>query len=131
MSDTLLQTLRRDFDAGDYPSGARLVVEFLRRGLHESLTRPDESCWKAAIEYHQVDKALMNPILLAGWGRDGDYAEWDGGWIGKDASGYFVASGGCDTTGWDCRSGATLNFHGGLDELALHLDTDAIRGLIT
>lgn len=39
--------------------------------------------------------------VTAAWGMNGDYSEWEGGFVGQVQDGrWFYLSGWCDTTGW-------------------------------
>ncbi len=157
MSDATLRTLRREFEAGDYPSGARLVVELLRRGLHEQLGAPAPKSWASAWCYHEETLSVLGSslvkdengltvgqwdpegprwtvplVLLAGTNAindDGSDMEWR--WIGRIPDGrWFLVEAGCDYTGWDCQSGAKVLHLGELDGLAMAIDTDTVRMLL-
>lgn len=49
--------------------------------------------------------------VLAAWGRNGDYAEWSGGFLLKLKDGRVAyIEGWCDTTGWGCQDGVETRF---------------------
>jgi hypothetical protein len=47
----------------------------------------------------------------AAWGEQGDYAEWEGGFLVelKDSRFAYI-SGWCDTTGWGCQDGTDIQW---------------------
>lgn len=53
----------------------------------------------------------------AAWGTQGDYAEWDGGFVIRMKDGRrLYLTGWCDTTGWGCQDGTEMSELSG-DEL--------------
>jgi hypothetical protein len=45
----------------------------------------------------------------AAWGLDGDFAEWEGGFVIRLTSGKrLYITGWCDTTGWGCQDGTEI-----------------------
>lgn len=50
--------------------------------------------------------------VVAAWGRTGDYAEWEGGFLLRLKDGrHAYLSGWCDTTGWGCQDGIDVHFY--------------------
>lgn len=48
-------------------------------------------------------------LVMAAYGKSGDYAEWDGGFLLQMKDGRIAhLSGGCDTTGWGCQCRAEV-----------------------
>lgn len=66
--------------------------------LSESLSRATD-----------LDRSKIEECVAA-YGRSGDFAEWEGGFIFKMSDGSYVhLIGWCDTTGWGCQDGIELN----------------------
>lgn len=62
---------------------------------------------------------------LGAWGRNGDYAEWDGGFLLALKDGRFAyVSGWCDTTGWGCQDGVETAIYDTLPVMADLADED-------
>lgn len=50
-------------------------------------------------------------FVLYAWGKQGDFAEWSGGFVMKlDDGRYCIVTGWCDTTGWGCQDGANVEY---------------------
>lgn len=60
----------------------------------------------------------------------GEYAEQEivGVYKLKDGKGFAYVSGGCDTTGWDCQSGASGLVYDSLEELVTDDDRTQLVG---
>lgn len=62
--------------------------------------------------------------VLKAWGKSGDYAEWEGGFlILLDNNRCAYLYGWCDTSGWGCQDDANVVFVNNVEELdirALH-----------
>ena len=49
--------------------------------------------------------------VTAAWGTEGDYAEWEGGFLMEMKDGrWCYVEGWCDTTGWGCQDGAEVKW---------------------
>jgi hypothetical protein len=56
---------------------------------------------------------------VAAWGIEGDYAEWEGGFLLEMKDGKYVyVSGWCDTTGWGCQDGTSRKDFDAMPDLA-------------
>lgn len=146
--DAKLRKLRRDYEQGDYPSGAQLIVEMLQLGEVNKLEQADLDSWAAAWRYNEEDddgipaiqpgerydygrKATAEWRLLCGWMTEGSYAETTCVWIGQRVDGkWFYAEGGCDTTGWDCQSHLSVLTMSDVTDLMKHLTTDDVRRIL-
>ena len=68
----------------------------------KDITSPDETDLSSVTRNDVVE-------IIGACEVNGDYAEWEGVGLFKLRDGRFLAaSGGCDTTGWDCRACNTL-----------------------
>jgi hypothetical protein len=63
--------------------------------------------------------------VLKAWGKNGDYSEWEGGFVLllEDKS-YAYITGWCDTTGWGCQDGFTVTLGESIEALKLPLICD-------
>ena len=152
-TDTRMRALERAYMNGDPDTGLRLLGERLRLGLVSG--EPEEGTLVSGAHYGASNKfnggqytdlfdVAVDPSrplrygewrftgkLLAGWGEDGDYAEWSGAWIGTTADGrWFYADGSCDTTGWDCQGGISVYFCDSLDAVLMHVTSDDVRRIL-
>lgn len=78
---------------GDY------IMSYARSDFSESMDR-------ATITPDKIDK------VLAAWGESTEgYGEWSGGFLLKLKDGRFAyLTGWCDTTGWGCQDGASIDY---------------------
>lgn len=80
----------------------------------------------------QAEGFAMQDIqnAVAAWGRNGDYAEWDGGFLLALKDGRFAyIEGWCDTTGWGCQDGVETTIFDAkpaLSDIAKDRDWDEI-----
>ena len=68
---------------------------------------------------------IVNPSrVLYAYGKNGDYAEWDGAFLIELEDGKIaLLSGWCDTTGWGCQDGAELQIVDTLGEIVWPQET--------
>jgi hypothetical protein len=65
-----------------------------------------ETLSRVGIDEHTVGR------VLAAWGQQGVYAEWEGGFLLHLKDGQFAYIWGwCDTTGWGCQDGAEVEYY--------------------
>lgn len=58
-----------------------------------------------------IDAASIERVVAA-WGSQGCMSEWEGGFILKAKDGRWgYVWGWCDTTGWGCQDGATVEWY--------------------
>jgi len=64
-----------------------------------------ESIAGVGIEREQIKRCTL------GFGDQGDYAEWDGGFVIELKDGrWALVCGWCDTTGWGCQDGTFVDW---------------------
>lgn len=78
-----------------------------------------ESMDRVGINAEDIERCTL------AWGRNGEYAEWDGGFVFELKDGRWgLVAGWCDTTGWGCQDGAEVEFFGsrpGMEEIDVQL----------
>ena len=58
----------------------------------------------------EIGKDAVDSVIAA-FGDQGDYAEWTGGFLLKLKDGrYCFLQGWCDTTGWGCQDGTSVDY---------------------
>jgi hypothetical protein len=69
-----------------------------------------------------MDRATITPdkikSVIAAWGRSTEgYGEWSGGFVLELKDGqYAYLTGWCDTTGWGCQDGASVDYFAALPD---------------
>ena len=64
-----------------------------------------ESLNRTKLPANEIDK------VIAAWGLQGDYSEWEGGFLMHLKDGrYAYIWGWCDTSGWGCQDGAQIAY---------------------
>jgi hypothetical protein len=57
-----------------------------------------------------VEKDIKH--VKAAWGKNGDYSEWEGGFLLELKDGrWMYLTGWCDTTGWGCQDGIEETYY--------------------
>ena len=63
--------------------------------------------------------------FVKAWGRQGNCAEWEGGFVLRFGDGtYAYLSGWCDTTGWGCQDGVDVRLADSIEGLDLPVDVE-------
>ena len=136
--DLRLRTLQREAMAGSLEALQAFCAALGRAGILPPIQLPQgvSGALESAHGYHGTP-APDAPGISWLWGEVeyGSYAEESVSALGRDERGYFCVSGSCDTTGWDCQSGADQRHGPTLWEAVAYLSQEQrvsfLRGVAT